>query len=198
MKETLKDLSVIISHCKRFIIQHHVKLLTVHTAILVFNAFMMPVFAVSDEMSLKSNNGENKIHISSDRLILNNEAKYAEFIGNTRTTQGDTVITSDILKVFYKSGIGKDTNAASGEQSIKKIIAKGNVRIHFDNRSAEADQAVYTTEDRVLVLTGEKAKISSGEEYFTGEKIILHRDDGRIIIENRVVGVINPKENGLN
>ncbi len=93
MKETLKDFSVIMSRCKRFSVQHHMKLLTVLTVILVFNAFMLPAFAVSDEMSLKSNNGENKIHISSDRLILNNEAKYAEFIGNTRTTQGDTVIT---------------------------------------------------------------------------------------------------------
>lgn len=197
---------MIISHCKLFFIQLCRRLTTalavVIACLLVAHTYIIPGVAFSEEPFLKSGSEKNKIHISSDRLILNSEERYAEFIGNTRTTQGSTVITSDMLKVFYNSGLEKGGNAAPGEQSIKKIIAKGNVKIDFDDQNAEADQAVYTTEDRVLVLTGKNAKISSGEDYFTGERIILHRDDGRIIFESgnesQVDGFFHSRENGLN
>ncbi len=200
--EMLKDFSVTILRCRKNFGNNNRKLKVIFTALIVVVTLIIPVIAVSEEAPLDSNQEDQKIHIKSDRLILNSESKYAEFIGNTHTTQGDTVITADILKVFYNSGIESKNIAGTDEQSIKKIIAKGNVKIHFDERDAEADQAVYTTEDRVLVLSGDDAKISSGDDFFTGEKIILHRDDGRIIFESgkgkQVGGLIHPKESGLN
>jgi len=45
---------------------------------------------------------DQKIHITADKLISDNNADYAEFIGNVRATQEDTVITAAKLKIFFK------------------------------------------------------------------------------------------------
>ena len=106
-----------------------------------------------------------KIHITADKLISDNEAKYAEFIGNVRAAQRDTVITSDHLKIFFKRDIDNKKNPLASDESIKKIVANGNVQIKFDNRVAVTQQAVYITETRVLVLSGADSKVISGNDY---------------------------------
>ncbi len=129
--------------------------------------------------------GKNEaIHITSDRLAADNKAGYAEFIGNVKATQGDTVITSDKLKIFYKKNIANKGPLSVNEESIHKIVADGNVEIKFDNRVATAHQAVYNTETMVLVLSGNNSKIISDKDSISGEKITFYRTDGRINVES--------------
>ena len=129
--------------------------------------------------------GKNEaIHITSDRLAADNQAGYAEFIGNVKATQGDTVITSDKLKIFYKKNIANKGPLSVNEESIHKIVADGNVEIKFDNRVATAHQAVYNTETMVLVLSGNNSKIISDKDSISGEKITFYRTDGRINVES--------------
>jgi lipopolysaccharide export system protein LptA len=141
------------------------------------------------------------IHITSDRLITDNNAGYAEFIGNVKAIQDGTVITSDRLKVFYKKNIADKGPLSVNEESIHKIIAKGNVEIKFDNRVATAQQAVYNTETMVLVLSGGDAKVISGNDSISGEKITLYRTDGRISVESgnkkRVEAVFHSGQKGM-
>lgn len=126
---------------------------------------------------------ENKIHITADRLIAEGNSNNAEFIGNVRAVQETTVITSNKLKIFYKKdSSGTEVNSKAGE-SIKEIIATGNVKILFDDKIAETEQAVYTAETRILVLNGPNSKITSGKNTISGSKITFFRDDGRINVE---------------
>ncbi len=148
-------------------------------------------------------NKENeKIHITADKLISDHEAKYTEFIGNFRAAQRDTVITSDKLKIFFKRGMDNKKNPLAGDESIKKIVANGNVQIKFDNRVAVTQQAVYITETRVLVLSGADSKVIRGHNSISGEKITIYRKDGRIQVESdkgeRVEAVFYPGEKGIN
>ncbi len=145
--------------------------------------------------------GKNEaIHITSDRLAADNKAGYAEFIGNVKATQGDTVITSDKLKIFYKKNIANKGPLSVNEESIHKIVADGNVEIKFDNRVATAHQAVYNTETMVLVLSGNNSKIISDKDSISGEKITFYRTDGRINVESgnkkRVEAVFYSGEKG--
>ena len=148
------------------------------------------------------NKKNEKIHITADKLISDHEAKYAEFIGNVKATQRDTVITADKLKIFFKRGMDNKKNPLAGDESIKKIVANGNVQIKFDNRVAVTQQAVYITETRVLVLSGADSKIISGNNSISGEKITVYRTDGRIQVESgkgeRVEAVLYPGEKGIN
>jgi len=115
-------------------------------------------------IAYSENADQERIRVSAETLVVDNEAKYAEFIGNVRATQGNTVITGDSLKIFYKERSGK--KSAEAEESIEKIVAKGNVKIKFDNRVAETEQAVYTTESRVLVLSGSASKNHKPEGFY--------------------------------
>jgi lipopolysaccharide export system protein LptA len=140
-----------------------------------------------------------KIHITAQRLISDTNNNNAEFIGNVRASQGDTLITADSLKIFFAGrSEGGDT---SPTQSLEKLVATGNVEIKFDNRLAVARQAVYITAQRVLILNGPGATVTSGDNTISGETITFYREDGRFTVEGgtngRVKAVILPEESGL-
>ncbi|MBW2604725.1 MAG: hypothetical protein JRE28_10495 [Deltaproteobacteria bacterium] len=145
--------------------------------------------------------GNGAIHITSDKLISDNKAGYAEFIGHVKATQGDTVITSDRLKIFFKKNFANKGPLSVSEESIHKIVAKGNVEIKFDNRVATAQHAIYNTETRVLVLSGNNSKIISENDSISGEKITFYRTDGRINVESgnkkRVEAVFYSGQKGI-
>jgi len=143
----------------------------------------------------------NKIHITSDRLVTDNEAMFAEFIGNVVAIRETDVITSDRLKIFYKKGVDKKEKPAAGEEMIKKIVANGNVVIKFDDKVATAQQAVYTAETGITVLTGPDSKVTSGNNFISGEKITMYRSDDHMIVEGgkekRVEAVFYSKDNNI-
>ena len=139
------------------------------------------------------------IHITSQRLIADTAGNQAEFVGEVKAVQGETEITADSLKIFFSGeSTGGESNPA---QSLKKLVATGNVAIKFDNRLAVARQAVYITAQRVLILKGPGAKVSSGENAIVGETITFYRADGRFTVEGgsngRVSAVILPDKAGL-
>ncbi len=175
---------------------------------LVFTVLTVPVVPPSgnadenlQDTAARSLSEDRKIHITADKLISDNEHDYAEFIGNVRATQQDTVITADRLKIFIKKNPDNKGARGVGTESIDKIIASGNVKINFDNRVAVTRQAVYNTETEVLVLSGDDSRIISGKDSISGEKITLYRATGRITVESgkekRVEAVLYSGEKGL-
>ncbi len=131
----------------------------------------------------KATQSEERIQITADELISSNQDNYAEFIGNVEAAQGNFVIKSDRLRIYYKNISGGSKKSPIGEEAIEKIIASGNVKIWSEDRVAETHRAEYSVADMVLVLSGENSKIQSGKNFVTGSKIILYRKDGRIKVE---------------
>ena len=185
--------------------QHYFKALRYLAVLfLLISCFLMHMAYANDtprNPKKKSSGGNGAIHITSDKLISDNKAGYAEFIGNVKATQDDTVITSDRLKIYYKKNIANKGPLSVNEESIHKIVAKGNVEIKFDNRVATAQQAIYNTETMVLVLSGNNSKIISENESISGEKITFYRIDGRINVESgnkkRVEAVFYSGQKGI-
>ena len=138
------------------------------------------------------------IHVTADKLITASGARSAEFIGNVRATQGDATITADRMQIFYQSGKTQEV----GTQSVRKMIARGNVKIMMEDKTAVAPQAVYTTADSILVLSGPGSKLISGKNTISGQKITLDRANGGITVERgkekRVEAVIFSEDGGLN
>jgi lipopolysaccharide export system protein LptA len=184
LKEKSKELLVSTSHFN----QHYFRALRYWAVFcsLIFCLLIHMAYAndTARNTKQKSPDRNEAIHITSDRLISDNKAGYAEFIGNVRATQVDTVITSDRLKIFYKKNIANKGPLSVSEESIHKIVANGNVEIKFDNRVATAHQAVYNTQTMVLVLSGNNSKIISENDSISGEKITFYRKDGRINVES--------------
>ena len=174
----------------------------------VFMVLAVPVVPPSgyadekpQDTDTRSLSEDRKIHITADKLISDNDADCAEFIGNVRATQEDTVITADSLKIFVKKNPDNKGAPGVGTESINKIIASGNVKINFDNRVAVTPQAVYNIKTGILVLSGDNSRIVSGKDSISGEKITIYRTTGRITVESggekRVEAVFYSGEKGL-
>jgi len=138
---------------------------------------------------------EQPILIEADQLISNNEEKYAEFIGNVKASQADFTITSDKLRIYYEGDLlSKDEKAKQNEDTLKKIVATGNVKIRSDQYNADTEKAEYDTQTLMIVLTGENSRVFSGKSSVTGSEIILYRKDGRFKVlggkKNRVAATI--------
>ncbi len=159
--------------------------------LLLYNIiFLAGIFIITsdsytaDPSSDTKKKDNEKIHISAETLTVDSGSKYAEFSGNVKVIQGDTTITSDRLRIFYNEIPGDNKKPAEVEKAIQKIIAQGHVKIKFDDKLAETEEAVYTTKDKIFVLSGDNSKITTAGNSISGSKITLYRTDGRIKIES--------------
>jgi len=141
-------------------------------------------------------NSKDPIQITADSLEADNRNQTFLFKGNVKVIQGATEITSDRLKVWYRSDGPDQEPSAGGEARIRDIEADGNVVILFDGRTAKSDQARYSADKGTLTLVGENATIIDGKNTIRGSKITLYRTEDRITVEGdragRVEAVIFP------
>lgn len=153
-------------------------------------------FAFAQEISLSKDQSKEKIHVTADSLTSESNAKFAEFKGNVKVTQGDFVIISDSLKILYKESGGE--KKAGTTESIEKIIATGNVKIESEETTAVSQQAEYDTNSMIMVLTGEDSSVFDKKNSVTGSKITFNRKDGIVKAEGdknkRVSAVFFPDE----
>lgn len=134
------------------------------------------------------------LHVTSDKMIAHKDTSMVEFVGNVKATREDAIIFADSIKIFIHTAETKK----EGQTDLKQIIATGNVKYTAGERKAFADKAVYTTQDEILILTGESAKLITGKSHVTGNKITLFRNEDRAIVEsdgkNRVQAIFNPED----
>ena len=159
--------------------------------------FPLSAQAQTDPLSEKNDSTEKFLQIKADKLISDRNSRYVLFSGNVHSTYGEIKINSENLKVIY---LDESTSQAQlNDGKIDKIIATGHVVIDFDNKTAYCEQAVYTTETKTIILTGDDTRIESEGNYINGEKITIRQPTGQITIEggseNRVNAVFKPEKN---
>jgi lipopolysaccharide export system protein LptA len=139
-----------------------------------------------------------QIQIVADKLTTNNTEKFAEFVGDVRASQGNLVITSERLRIYYRDDTDRNKDQTASQESIKRIVASGNVKISSEKYKAQTDQAEYDLDTQVFVLIGENSTVTSGKNILTGSKITVYRKTGQIKVESspqkRVRAVFYPKE----
>lgn len=157
--------------------------------ILNYLFFRIPfLYADEDEKS-------KMVQITAEKMNINNDKNYAEFIGKVEAVQTDFTINSENLKIYYKK---KPDTAIDAEGSIRKIIAEGNVTIISGSRKAFAKKAEYDTDTEAFVLSGPQSKIIDGKNSITGTKITLNRANRNVQVEgnpdNRVTAFFYTKK----
>ena len=162
--------------------------------------YSRPAFSQAEDKSPVNLRQEERIKISADTLTVDNESKIAEFTGNVKAQQGADNLRSDVLRIYYKGGLGEKEKNVSGQDVIDRIIATGNVKIRFDDTVAVSDEAVFISAEQVLILSGPSTRVISGNDSISGEKITLYRESGKINIEGstqtRVEAIFYPGEKG--
>jgi len=161
-----------------------VKIVLPWTIAIIANATLVAVAAFAADGSKTETSAaksENMpIVITAEQLDSDNKAKFAEFIGNVKATQGDFVITSDKLRIYYKGELLNSEKESNNEEMLKKIVATGNVNITSKQFIAKSEKLEYDTASMTIVLIGENSTVIDGKNSITGSKIILYQKDGRI------------------
>ena len=140
---------------------------------------------------------DKEIRITADKLETFNDKNLAVFSGNVHATQADTVIDCDRLDIYYdrqektattdpkqKKPDKNPTQKEDQKGSVKRVVAVGNVKIRSGDRLATTEQAEYTSETGIIVLTGENSRVNSGNNSVTGNKITMYRNEDRVVVES--------------
>ncbi len=128
------------------------------------------------DVRVQIDNQKNNIVITcAGPLSINYADNVAVFKKDVSVNDGQTQMHADLMEVFFDlSGSNDLTDSITSKMSrIRKIVAKGNVRIERDGNVSFSKEAVYNAADRTLVLTGRPKLIIhsvGGKDASTGDK----------------------------
>jgi lipopolysaccharide export system protein LptA len=181
------------------------------------NASQGSVTGTPNAMQGFSQNRGQPIHIDAARLEVRDKDKIATFTGDTKTgdvkvVQGDTVMRSKILVVFYEQdapagGAPKaDAKTApkqaqatlpggsGGSQQIRRLEAKGNVIVTQADQTVTGDNGVFDNKANTVTMRG-NVVLTQGQNIMQGETLVVDLTTGVSRLETgngRVKGVIVP------
>lgn len=135
--------------------------------------------------------GDQPIAIESDQLDVDDANSLATFTGNVSVSQGETLIKTAKLLVYYaKDAAGKAGATGSGSATpvsggglpggsnqIDRIEASGKVYIKSLDQVATAERANFDMKTQIAVLTG-NVVLSQGENVARGEMLTIHMETG--------------------
>ncbi len=141
----------------------------------------------STAMAAKSSRKQSEaIRITSDRMEVKDQKGTVVFKGNVEAKRGDLTIYSDVLEVYYdkRQGARTSSNSTSSEgRKLRKIVARGHLRIVQGKRRATAKEAVYYKPQEKIVLLRD-ARIWDGSNTIKGDKITLYVNENRSVVES--------------
>ena len=124
------------------------------------------------------------VEITADSLSLNQNDGTAEFKGNVLIIQGTMRISAPLVKVFYDEETG----------GISELEASERVLLVKDGDAAEADQANYSIDDGVVVMTGD-VLLTQGNNTMNSNKLTANLETGTAELEGRVKTILKSGDN---
>lgn len=142
----------------------------------------LPGHAVAQGPSLafgSSDNSDAPVEVEAENLSVNQKSGTAEFTGNVQIIQGDMKLNAPRVLVEY-------TEDQSG---VERLEATGGVTMVSGEDAAEADNADYRVQDRVIVMTG-NVTIVQGPNTLSSDKVSIDLEAGTAQMEGRVRTVL--------
>lgn len=165
-------------------------------------SFVFPMFfqvhAANDFMK---NNSTEPMEITSDRMEAFNEKKLVIFSGNAKVIQGNSILKSDKILLYYKKNSDKNEKAGPAETDpageLDKVEAKGNVSLIQGERTASGDEAVFLRDSSKVILTG-NAVLKEGKNIIRGDRVTVFLDEDSGVVESdtekQVKAIIYPQD----
>ncbi len=127
------------------------------------------------------------IRITSTRMEVKDQKGTVVFSGNVVAKKGNLTIYSDVLEVYYAKKSGQKAVAtdqdSQGKRKLKKIVARGHLRIVQGKRRATAREAVYYKPQEKIVLIRD-ARIWDGKNTIKGDRVTLYVNENRSVVES--------------
>jgi len=135
-----------------------------------------------------SADSDNPIQIEADRLEVRDKDKVAVYAGNVRVRQGETVLMTTQLRVFYT---GDAAGTAPGS-SVSRIEARNRVIVQSGSQTATGDAAVLEMAADRITLTG-NVVLTEGDNIVRGEKLVVDLKSRSARMEgDRVQTILTP------
>ncbi|SLN23220.1 Lipopolysaccharide export system protein LptA precursor [Oceanibacterium hippocampi] len=145
-------------------------------------AFWLGPAAAQSQMS-GIGSSDAPIDITSDTLEVQQDKQLAIFTGNVRATQGDMLLNSSRLDVYY---VGKNSDGTTGgglgSGDVKRLEAYGDVFLSTTGETAQGDLGIYDLEKRVFILEG-NVVLNQGDNVLRGQRMVWNLDTDRIVVD---------------
>ena len=131
-------------------------------------------------------------------MTAKSKDRQAIFRGAVVLTQGELIVHSDIMIVWWKPS-DRSSNGVSGEKEsqsgnkIEKIVAKGKVIIKKPTGRAICRQAIYYKDKEIIVLTGSPVAWQEGTRV-SGSKMTMYLNEDRNEVEGGTRVIIKDEE----
>lgn len=148
--------------------------------LLVVVALFTAAFAVAPT------HAQDKVQITADRFVVEEDANRATFSGKVVVLQGSLTVNADTLVVHYGAG---------GASDIDTLEAIGNVVVDTPTQHVTGNRGDYDPETRVMVVSGNVvAESETGR--VTGDRLKVDFKANTTAFDTggggRVTGVFNP------
>jgi lipopolysaccharide export system protein LptA len=125
------------------------------------------------------------IQVVADRLEAFDAEKMVVFSGHAVAVQGDKVIKSDKISLYYKKDKSAEAKAGktmSPAGDLERIEARGHVNITQGTKVVTGELAVYYQDDQKIVLTGNPV-MRDGKNTISGDIITVFLNESRGVVE---------------
>jgi lipopolysaccharide export system protein LptA len=152
-------------------------------------------------------NRDQPVKIESDALEVRDKSRQATFMGNVKLTQGETILQSKVLIIFYEDtsaapaakkgapATAQKGGAGPGGQQIRRAEAKGDVLVTQKDQTAKGDNGVFDVKTNTVTLSG-NVVVTQGTNVLRGDRMVVNLDTGVARVESdktkRVEGLFNP------
>ncbi|MFQ5621960.1 MAG: lipopolysaccharide transport periplasmic protein LptA [Paracoccaceae bacterium] len=127
------------------------------------------------------------VEVVSDSLMVDQTTGNAIFEGDVEAVQGELRLNADRVKVFYSK------QEESGDTTITRMLATGNVYVTNGKETAKAQRADYDV-TAGLIRMEEDVLLTQGQSLIAGNVAVVNLNDGTARVEGRVRTVIQPKQ----
>lgn len=160
-----------------------------------------------------SQNKDQPVQIEAQSLEVRDKEQQASFLGDVKVTQGDTVMRSKSLVVFYDRNEpnGAGTKKAStmkaaepgpgGSQRIKRLEARGGVVVTQKDQTVTGALGVFDMQANTVTLSG-GVVLTQGQNVLRGERLVVDLTSGAARVEagksnnGRVQGLFHASGSG--
>ena len=119
------------------------------------------------------------VEVTADGLDVNQSDGTAVFTGDVLVGQGEVRLSAQRVLVIYNQEEG----------GIKRLVASGGVTLISGPDAAEADDADYTIESGVIIMTG-NALLTQGKNVMTSQSMTINLVTGTANMSGRVKTIL--------
>ena len=148
-----------------------------------------------------SNNRDQPIQIEAASLEMRDKKKEATFAGNVKVVQGDTIMTSKSLVVFYDQNnapapapapaakgartgpIQSATPGPGGSSSIRRLEARGGVIVTQKDQVVTGETAIFDTKANQVTMQG-GVVLTQGQNVLRGDRLVVDMTSGVSRVES--------------